>query len=153
MHSREEHEQFFLKHFEGYKEGIYLFAENFIEVMRIKAALKKGSDYKADRELNKLHNHFIKDVSLFNDLVLLRKSRTSPNSFNMIVDEILFCEQFNIENDSLKKLESEICDSDLLKSGKYRLFKFLTFGATRRKVLFARSFYPGLRKILAESNT
>lgn len=148
IYSSEEHEQFFLKYFEGYIKSIEEFSHHHIEVMKMRAGLKKGSDYTADRIRNSCGRKFERDSEFFSYLVGIRKIRKEPYAFSWEVDMHLFFEQFDVKNDSIQKLEKGLTKKDLVNGGKDRLFDYLIVGATRKNVLFAKPFHSGLQKIL-----
>jgi len=148
VYSHNEHEQFLHRHFEQYVQRVNEFSDSHIENIKIRAALKKGSNYNADRQINKSSKKFENDSEFFSRLVTLRKIKSIPYAYAFAADESLFFESFDIKHDPLEVLTAGLTDENLLMAGKDRLFEFLLVGASRKKSLFAKAFHSGLRKIL-----
>ena len=144
----EKHEQFMVDQFESYREECEIFTRDFIDTVKINAGFKPGTNFKAVRRRNELGRRHEKDAEFFNDLLKLRKVRNEPYAFQMKADETLFFQNFDIANDPISKIKKGLSDRDLLMAGKDLLFEALLLGASRRKTLFARQYYPGLKKIL-----
>jgi hypothetical protein len=148
VHSFNEHEQLIANCFEEFCNATHAYSEVFLNSVRVKAKLKKGTNYQAVRERNKSGHQFDKESKFMNSLIAHRNLKFEPLAYNIEADRAIFFEQFNLEKDSIAKLEEGLTEEHLVKAGQEKLFDFLHVGATRRKSLFLKSFYPGLKKIL-----
>ena len=146
--SKNEREMFFQKHFEAYEDSSIELVTGYIEALRIKAGLKKGTNFQADRDRNRIGNKFQRDSAFFSNLLGTRKLKAEPFAYHIDSDEVLFFKNFDVANDPIPVLEKGLSNKDLLSAGKERLFKFLKVGASKRRALFARPFHSGLKKIL-----
>ena len=153
VYSSEEHEKLLLDYFEKDREYIFSFVDKIIEGRRIYAGLRTGSNFKADRIINSAENLFRKEEDFFHSLINLRKIINEPYAYHMEADKTLFFKQFDLREGPISKLEKGLSSKDFIDAGKALLFNALLVGATRRKSLFAKAFWPGLRKILKRSFT
>jgi hypothetical protein len=152
VYSDDEHEQYLLDHFDSFKERMILFTEGYFEATRINARLTKGTDFKADRQRKKAESKFTEEDIFFQTLVSYRKKEHKPYHFSSEADRAMFFEQFDIANDPIRKLKRGLNDNDLLRAGKSELYNALLVLSSRRNTLLARSFHPGLRKILNQTS-
>jgi hypothetical protein len=151
IYSKDEHEKLLLDLIESYKKNSNMLIDNLIESMKIEAGIIKGSERSAYRKRNSSGNIFQKDNNLLGIAISLRKIKNEPHAYRFKADETLFFQNFDIANDPIEKLENGLNESDLLIASKNRLFKSLLLGASRRKVLFAKKYHPGLRNILNQT--
>lgn len=115
---------------------------------RIKAKLKPGTTYSADRIFNTHLQEFYRGSRSFAQMSLARRS-TFPLTFRIVADNYLFVQ--GLAGRSVSELEKETCTADLEREMQRHLFRCLTDAQVKKEALFLASFKKGLTRLMAKS--
>tara|TARA_Y100000034_G_scaffold136294_1_gene212031 strand:+ start:1231 stop:2853 length:1623 start_codon:yes stop_codon:yes gene_type:complete len=149
LFSDKEHHGLLKQGLQDYKRNLAIVFGKMIIGTAIKAKLKKGSAYFADRLTKPAMNAFEDKAKYFNSLAG-SKAFNTDFGFHSQVDKCLFEQTIDIESIPIKELEKGLTKEDLKVALNYRAYCFSISSLVTKPALFINKYKKGLQKILAK---
>ncbi|RLG12433.1 hypothetical protein DRN73_02495 [Candidatus Pacearchaeota archaeon] len=144
--SKKEHEKLIQEEFEKYAAFSREVMEKILEEHAIRAKIKKGSSYHAEREASRKLSKRTEQGRYFANMWGFHGS-SFPLSFNIMADRYLFERTIDMDN-SISELEKELTQDDILRGAQKIFFSLIINIWHLRDALFLRQYKRGLQKIL-----
>jgi len=148
LFSEQEHFKLLEQGFRDHTKHTVNLFQTLLHSTAIKAGLKPGSVYSANRIANPATNKYLEKARYFETLGGTKRF-CIPIAFEMITDAHLFKKDIDIERISISDLSKDLKREDLKNTASLKIYHSLLNSLIYKRELFLSKYHKGLEKILS----